>query len=284
MKWWWIMAVLILPMRNWNFWLGNRRGLLLGFDLTYEELKRVSFRISCFPPLVLILPMRNWNRELKWLPYQLVVCFDLTYEELKLGRKESAGSAVSVLILPMRNWNKEGEGENEAPHSVLILPMRNWNAKIIANLVLSIFVLILPMRNWNSKSSRQNNCTFPFWSYLWGIETTTQCKTHVSFCVLILPMRNWNTVYTKTFNPAEMQFWSYLWGIETGLLRLEKLWKTRFDLTYEELKPTWNPSYSARWIVLILPMRNWNACGGWYPINVTSFWSYLWGIKTDTDW
>ena len=163
------------------------------------------------------------------------------------------------------------------------------------------------MRNWNLHDLLLNQRPLSsFWSYLWGIETTTRkAFPSMNGPVLIVPMRNWNHLpsppvvsykicFDRTYEELKpepplplinwlAEFWSYLWGIETpfnrhGAGRL----LLRFDRTYEELKPLpVLPGYSFRGGVLIVPMRNWNP-----PVPVRfsplscRFWSYLWGIET----
>ena len=188
------IAVLILPMRDWNRKEGISQRLLdycfdltyeglklvitvyiklfgYRFDLTYEGLKHRIFKVAIDRKDVLILPMRDWNqrRQLGWHERQF--SFDLTYEGLKLHPQDGGGIRAAVLILPMRDWNYHTRAGK-----------------------------------WMGGS---------FWSYLWGIETKHPRVLFFDFrqsfdltyeglklpheggemngrFVLILPMRDWN--------------------------------------------------------------------------------------------
>ena len=138
-------------------------------------------------------------------------------------------------------WGIETEGTIRGwldNPEVLILPMRDWNGKNVFLIKNASSVLILPMRDWNPFRPLSICCSFPFWSYLWGIETLDGTRT-----------------YTAT-----PMFWSYLWGIET------RLWTTTLYRWYSVVlilpMRDWNievHDFFEIWIVvLILPMRDWN--------------------------
>ena len=124
-----VIAVLILPMRNWNIKTSLSRVGVSGFDLTYEELK---------------LPVITGSNETS------LTGFDLTYEELK----HFSQKAYTILFNSFWSylWGIETNllmRKKKKAYRVLILPMRNWNPKDPLPKDFLFFVLILPMRNWN---------------------------------------------------------------------------------------------------------------------------------------
>ena len=77
-----------------------------------------------------------------------------------------------VLSLPMRNWNEIASSRGliliprfEPTYEELKHLFHPNTRKSIEN------VLSLPMRNWNPHKEPDYDAEFPFWAYLWGIET-----------------------------------------------------------------------------------------------------------------
>ncbi len=161
--------------------------------------------------------MRNWNSATSAISCRMISDFDSTYEELK-PKIEKMYSEIC----------EDFDSTYEELKRPLVLPRR-----------LPAAILTLPMRNWNNSLwSHTIIIAFPFWLYLWGIETRFYRITATwTKRILTLPMRNWNTrtppgcIYS---NP----FWLYLWGIETSYVQ------------------DWYPQ---RINILTLPMRNWNS-------------------------
>ena len=258
-----ICRVLIVPMRNWNPSHPQRFAHPgdVGFDRTYEELKR------CHP-----VPLPTSPEG-----------FDRTYEELKhRSTIEKAILTPWVLIVPMRNWNKQASGPNKVRLLVLIVPMRNWNMQsdIRSKLEKSSFDRTyeeLKPAPWSPEPScrvRRFDRTYEelkqgtsgterkapdaFWSYLWGIETS------------IIPnglykVQSFDRTYEELKPEPPDSFPPCGWS---------------FDRTYEELKLR---TLCVDFIdndVLIVPMRNWNLFPGPPDVLKIRFWSYLWGIET----
>ncbi len=96
-------------------------------------------------------------------------------------------------------------------------------------------------------------------------------------------MRNWNSPNSSICFSCS-SFWVYLWGIETAEKSSQK---SRIFIVLSLPMRNWNSwdpikSISSYSSVLSLPMRNWNE----YVVHLThhsssSFWVYLWGIETE---
>ena len=100
-------------------------------------------------------------------------------------------------------------------------------------------VLILPMRDWNTLISVDTLFYYLFWSYLWGIEIELLDVIRAQEKSFDLTYEGLKFVFFDQFLLSFFMFWSYLWGIE-------------MNKAYEDLKVLEK--------VLILPMRDWNAC------------------------
>ena len=139
------------------------------------------------------------------------------------------------------------------------------------------------MRNWNSSATETRwTPTAGFWSYLWGIETEIRYRLSPrtggfdrTYEELKLKIRNcqqahlplfWSYLWGIETYPVQhpgkdriKRSWSYLWGIETPPPKSVSCSRCRFDRTYEELKPQPLSAPNRFDLVLIVPMRNWNA-------------------------
>ena len=122
-------ALFILPMRNWNTMVNEKKNVLrLAFYITYEELKhdgkrkkectKISFLYYLWgietrhgqDKNVHIIAFYITYEELKLLwvlrwKYIDKNTFYITYEELKLCCYIYINIDLSLFILPMRNWN-----------------------------------------------------------------------------------------------------------------------------------------------------------------------------------
>ena len=144
---------------------------------------------------------------------------------------------------------------------VLSLPMRNWNANALNAPAVASTVLSLPMRNWNEFATQTPYRINEFWAYLWGIETGSKFS---SFYFLLI------------------QFWAYLWGIETTYDGNPQTDSSRFEPTYEELKPgRWYSDCQVevqRFEPTYEELKH--ATVGEIVTAEIKFWAYLWGIET----
>ena len=155
------IAVLSLPMRNWNK------------DTEGEMNTRFG---------VLSLPMRNWNSKGKYSFSGKVIVLSLPMRNWNKLLGKNIKLSFIVLSLPMRNWNHTCTTTASSPHIVLSLPMRNWNFIVHHSVTTftsrfeptyeelkqtsswfgswNAWVLSLPMRNWNATSSTFSNSLF----------------------------------------------------------------------------------------------------------------------------
>ena len=214
----------------------------LGFDLTYEGLKRRNCLV-CYG-----VGFEFWSylwgietREVKRMDFLDRVFWSYLWGIETQKTPERFNSTVQVLILPMRDWNHWKKFQALLTH--LRFDLTYEGLKLVSAIVLAAAkeVLILPMRDWNWFGKQRISEVASFWSYLWGIETRFRCP-HLSSSnsVLILPMRDWNQMMKWMKGTRWISFWSYLWGIETRSSADFRRWGVCFDLTYEGLKPDIN--------------------------------------------
>ena len=217
-------AVLIVPMRNWNW-----------ANCGQEEI---------IPRSVLIVPMRNWNQER--LARFLFNPFgsDRTYEELKHINLRRLYNKSRVLIVPMRNWNTVAYPD-KVPAAVAFwsylwgIETYSWNQTADHSLEFWSYL-------WGIETdlmSPNHDFPFRFWSYLWGIETSSHSRPPPS-AVLEFWSYLWGieTTLRSFVEFGKPPFWSYLWGIETPPADRFSSPLQSSDRTYEELKPapcTW---------------------------------------------
>ena len=143
-----------------------------------------------------------------------------------------------------------------------------------------ITVLLVPLWNWNGKDTLLDNRSMPFYSYLYGIETEDK---------------------TGRF-PYGREFYSYLYGIETSsslnvsgsrcsftrtFMELKPCltgacisWYSRFTRTFMELKHYSLVYTELIYIVLLVPLWNWNYILFTLFDFTSAFYSYLYGIET----
>ena len=235
-----------------------RRGHTLRFQTTYEELKPDNL-----DPVDPDNRFQTTYEELKRTNggggAKPSACFQTTYEELKPA--SSTAQAVfpdPASRLPMRNWNIY-----ELTHylSNILLPDYLWGIETSSHANRRRFdngASRLPMRNWNLGQGCRYRPGLRFQTTYEELKPGTNCLVIRSDGASRLPMRNWNSIYEKHFPDEDlasrlpMRNWNpdpsdviysgiwlpdYLWGIETGNVVLFDWWESRFQTTYEELKP-----------------------------------------------
>ena len=181
-----VLHVCILPMRDWNIFLGFfPLPLQPGLYLTYEGLKRekydiiisklgefVSYLWEIETPqwpfffntsiIVCILPMRDWNSERATTKSLLLFSLYLTYEGLKhVQPTVTEYLSRRVCILPMRDWNTVPRSIYSRLDQSLYLTYEGlklrWN---IFRILSGKLVCILPMRDWNMRKRLQPSAKF----------------------------------------------------------------------------------------------------------------------------
>ena len=184
-------------MRNWNpLYLDVRKGILFGFEPTYEELKLESRQgraligdgfeptyeelkqLMVYPADTLTVAFWAYLWGIETPPVckgqsKAVASFEPTYEELKRFQEKRGKTEAELFwaylwgieTCTKRGWQREKD-------VVLSLPMRNWNVKLLKKKGRKKRVLSLPMRNWNMNLIH---------------------SSIASVIVLSLPMRNWNS-------------------------------------------------------------------------------------------
>ncbi len=124
-----MLAVLSLPMRNWNSKKIMKKGKpVVGFEPTYEELKHCMEGAGHSLRWVLSLPMRNWNMFWSPIASKSPLSFEPTYEELKLRYRDLSSFFMTKFWAYL--WGIETREARKGfflPKIVLSLPMRNWN-------------------------------------------------------------------------------------------------------------------------------------------------------------
>ena len=183
----------------------------------------------------------------------------------------------------MRNWNPSGPAfgfrarwrfdrtYEELKHSCRSLRRRD-----------NPVVLIVPMRNWNSNvGSTTTGGSFGFDRTYEELKHESEQGLILIELVLIVPMRNWNWDVKGANEPWRL-FWSYLWGIETCLPPASRGSSPRFWSYLWGIETSFSGFIyrSFLFIVLIVPMRNWNIVPTLEAHKLAEFWSYLWGIET----
>jgi len=218
------------------------------------------------PYYVLSLPMRNWNSSQASVITKALSRFEPTYEELKHPFNSLIGFFYSCfeptyeeLKLPLHFTWLGSPIRFEPTYEELKLHVKKKGYDVFLEFWAYLWGIETIWRLFTLPLGRE------FWAYLWGIETIIPCVCSCIFHgVLSLPMRNWNitsssvlTIFLIGFEPTyeelkqdktfdrtshTFEFWAYLWGIETLL---------------------YTKSFLSSFLVLSLPMRNWNSYSWW---------------------
>ena len=205
-------------MRNWNpLYLDVRKGILFGFEPTYEELKLESRQgraligdgfeptyeelkqLMVYPADTLTVAFWAYLWGIETPPVckgqsKAVASFEPTYEELKRFQEKRGKTEAELFwaylwgieTCTKRGWQREKD-------VVLSLPMRNWNSNLLRLLCYYLHVLSLPMRNWNYPfSDEMYRMAQSFEPTYEELKQLFPSSSLYLISVLSLPMRNWN--------------------------------------------------------------------------------------------